>query len=450
MKACSDTLDAEQIVDNSPIGHIQILVTILCTTVILIDGFNNQVMGYIMPQLARVWHLPNAALGPLVSAGFAGTLVGMLFVAPQSDRIGRRRVMIVGTAWFGAMTLATSTASALDSLMTLRFLTGIGLGAVLPAAQTMIGEFCPKHRRSTFIVVGASGVTLGSLSAGVLSVLTLRRFGWPGVLWVGGGCPLVIAFLLIWALPDTLDYLVTQKKNQPAARALARRIDPRSAISENTIITTAHNKKSGSVLQLFESGRAVGTTAIWFLFIANLMVYSFIQSLMPTLLVRLGHTEEIGITVTSVFVGGGFMSIFLFGPLMDKYLPYKVLTYSFAIGGVLVSLLGGVLANSTNVIIVAAFFTGFVVLGIQKSLVALPSYFYPIGLRAAGLSWATGLARIGQTAGPSIASALLVMRWRPARLFYFSSAFMLGSAVWALVLWRRYGGPEFGNKTSMV
>jgi MFS transporter, AAHS family, 4-hydroxybenzoate transporter len=442
-------LEAEDLVDRSGIGSLQILVAVLSTSVIFIDGFNIQVMAYITPQLADVWQIPHAMLGPIFSSGLAGVLAGYLFLAPLSGVIGHRRMLIYCTAVFGVLTLITTTAGNAYALIVLRFVTGVALGAAMPSAVTMIAEFCPKRHRSTFIIAGNCGVSLGSIFAGLVSAVVLRRFGWQAVLWIGGALPLLLSGILALTLPESLNYLVNRKGDQRAALALARRFAPRSVIPDGTRITSGSSGRTGGFRQLFRSGRARGTLAIWLAFAANLMVYYFVQSWLALIIVKSGHTQEIAITATSVLVAGGIFSIFLMGPLMDRLQPYKVMTCCFVIGGVVVALLGSLLAGPVPMIMASAFCVGFVVLGIQKSMNAVAVYFYPTALRPVGLGWGLGIGRFGAVSGPLIAGILLGQDWQPATLFYWAALPMLIGAGSMLVMWRNYASMGSGSEAQL-
>src|SRR5882762_7680984 len=144
MSSLNDTFDVDELIDDSPIGKLQILVLLLGTMVIFVDGFNIQVMGYIAPQLAKAWHLPNELLGPIFSSGFFGVFGGYLFLAPISGRVGHRLMIIACTAIVGMLTLLTTLVHDAYALMALRFITGLALGATNPSAVSIIADFCPK------------------------------------------------------------------------------------------------------------------------------------------------------------------------------------------------------------------------------------------------------------------------------------------------------------------
>ena len=453
MASKSEVVAVEAFIDESPIGRLQLLVALLGTLIIFADGFNIQVMGYIAPQLAKAWHIPHELLGPIFSSGLFGVFAGYLFLAPLSARVGHRRMMIATTAIFGTLTLITTLASDPYMLMAIRFLTGLALGASNPSAVSTIADFCPKRRRSTFIVAGICGVSLGSMTAGLVAVGLTAGFGWQSVLVVGGFLGLLMSGLLALLMPDSLEYVVQRNGGDSrAALTLARRIAPGHPLPDGTRFAV-EPVATNAVTQVFVSGRLAGTLAVWIGFAMNLLVYYFVQSWLTILVMQAGHTQQEALTATTVLLAGGALSIFAFGPLMDRFQPFKVLAIFFVVGGLCIALLGSLLTSSIAAIVIAAFFAGFFVLGVQKGMNAIAVYFYPTTLRSTGLGWALGIGRLGAVAGPLIAGFLMQGGQATASLFYFSAVPMVVGALSMMFMFMRYGnvrvtqaGP--GSKTA--
>ncbi|HEY4295063.1 MAG TPA: MFS transporter, partial [Paraburkholderia sp.] len=377
MQSDSIKLDTEEIVDAAPVRKFQILIWALGTSVIFIDGFNIQVMGYLMPKLVQTWHISHALIGPIASSGLLGVFTGYLVLSPFAGRIGHRRMMIWCTLLVGIGTLATTFASDAYSMMTLRYLTGIALGASNPSAVLLISDFAPKRVRSTFVTAGIVGVSLGSMAAGMVAVAVLGRFGWQGVLWVGGLIPLVLTVVLSVLTPNTFDYLINRKRDQEGALKLAKRLNPTAHFQAGTQLFTGAKRQSASVSELFTRSRFVGTVSIWISFSANLLVYYFIQSWLTQIVVQYGHSQQIAVTATTVLMLGGVTSFLLIGPLMDRFSPYKVLAFYFFVSGGTVALLGSLLTGSIAVIMASAFLVGLSVSGLQKGMNAVCVFFYP-------------------------------------------------------------------------
>ena len=128
------TIDVVDFIDRQPIGGFQIHLLLTCAAVLFLDGFDTQAIGYVAPALAKEWSLTKAALGPVFSAGLFGLMIGALVFGPLADRVGRKKIIIFSTAAFGLGALATAFVQDVNTLLVIRFLTGLGLGGAMPNA----------------------------------------------------------------------------------------------------------------------------------------------------------------------------------------------------------------------------------------------------------------------------------------------------------------------------
>jgi AAHS family 4-hydroxybenzoate transporter-like MFS transporter len=143
MASTAPALNVQDFIDARQIGRFQLRVAILCGLVVFLDGFDTQVIGYIAPMIVKDWGLARSQLGPIFASSLAGLMAGFLLVAPLSDAVGRRRVIIGSTLAFGAFTLLSATSASVGALLLFRFLAGIGLGGALPNALALTGAYCP-------------------------------------------------------------------------------------------------------------------------------------------------------------------------------------------------------------------------------------------------------------------------------------------------------------------
>jgi MFS family permease len=149
MSAIEGTFDVSGFIDAQPVRGRQYAVTVLCGLVMFLDGLDTQSISYAAPLIAKEWTLPHQVLGLIFSSALAGLMVGYLFISPLSDRFGHRRIMIVSTIAFGLFTALNTLSTNVTELLTLRFLTGVGLGATAPSAVALTSEYNPCDFRTS-------------------------------------------------------------------------------------------------------------------------------------------------------------------------------------------------------------------------------------------------------------------------------------------------------------
>src|SRR5438045_4643584 len=171
-------LDIRQFIDDQPLSRYQLLVALMCVALVFMDGFDAQAMGFVAPALMAQLHITRAALGPVISIGLIGMMIGALVGGPVADYFGRKPVLVACSFAFGAFTLLTSTADSLQSLTIFRFFTGLGLGGAMPNAISLTSEYMPKRLRATAVTIMFSGFSLGAAVGGFVAAALISRFGW--------------------------------------------------------------------------------------------------------------------------------------------------------------------------------------------------------------------------------------------------------------------------------
>ena len=169
------------------------------------------------------WGVAKPALAPVLSAALFGLAAGALMAGPLADRWGRRLALIGSVAVFGAACLASAFSPDLTTLTALRFVTGVGLGAAMPNAVTLVSECSPPARRAFITNTMFCGFPLGAALGGFLAGWMIPAMGWRSVLQLGGVAPLVLLpALAIW-LPESMRYLQTRRNGPDRAQAKAPR-----------------------------------------------------------------------------------------------------------------------------------------------------------------------------------------------------------------------------------
>jgi MFS transporter, AAHS family, 4-hydroxybenzoate transporter len=427
------TVDVSQILDKSKISSFQVGTFVLCGLCLIMDGFDVQAVGYVAPALIKDWQLGPQQMGLIQSAGLFGILVGSLLFSTIADRIGRRPVLVFTTLAFALLTLLTARAETVGELRLIRFFAGIALGGVMPNAVALVGEYTPQRLRVLMILVVTNGFNLGAVLGGLLAAWMVPDYGWRSVFYVGGAIPIVIGVLMLFSLPESLQFLVLRGKAEAKVAAWLRRIDKTVKVDAQTQFVVREKKAKGvPILQLFSDGRAVGTVLIWVINFMNLLNLYFLAGWLPTI-VSSSFSLRAAQLVGTVLQVGGVIGTFVFSWMIGRLGFIPVLATAFFTACVTIALIGQP-ALALALVFVVVFIAGFCIVGAQAAINALSASYYPTNLRSTGVGSGLGVGRIGGIIGPYIAGALLQSGWTPREVFYTAAIPALISAITMLSL----------------
>ncbi len=422
----ASTVDVAAFIDATPVGAFQVKLLLICAAVLFLDGFDTQAIGYVAPALAKDLGLSRGVLGPVFSAGLFGLMIGALVFGPLADRVGRKRIIIFSTLAFGLGALATAFVRDVNTLLAIRFLTGLGLGGAMPNAIAMTSEFNPRRRRATMVMLMFVGFSIGAALGGLLAAALIPQFGWRSVFAVGGVAPLLLTPILALRLPESVRFLaLTGHAHQGVAQLLAR-VDPKTVFAQGTRFIVNEPALAGlPVAHLFQGGRTAATLLLWVVFFMSLLDLYLLSNWLPTVLNDLGASVSTAVLAGSMLQVGGVVGTLALGSVIDRF-SFRALALVYLIAVFAVAAIGQ-LGHSIVFVTVAIFAAGFCIVGGQIAANALAAGFYPTSIRATGVGWALGVGRVGSIVGPLVAGATLEMR-----LFGFglgtSSIFMLASA----------------------
>lgn len=392
--------DVVAVINEQPFSWYQWLILILCFLIVVVDGFDTAVMGYLVPALIQEWSVKRSDLGPILSAALFGLAAGALFAGPLADRFGRKTVLLLSVLFFGVWSLVTAFAYDLQTMVALRFLTGLGLGAAMPNAITLMSEFAPVRRRSFIVNTMFCGFPLGASLGGFVSSWLIPQFGWRSVLLAGGLTPLILSLLLAAALPESARYLVALNKPTAKIRRVLSRIT-RQNLDQVTHFTMSEERtdsvKAAFTLVLSKSYLA-GTLMLWLTYFMGLLIFYFLMSWLPTLLKDIRMPVPQAALLTALFPLGGGAGTIVSGWLMDRWNPHKIIAVGYTLTAVFFYAVG---QGTADLALFSGllFLAGTTMTGAQTSMASLAAGFYPTAARATGVAWMLGVGRIGGICG---------------------------------------------------
>ncbi|SUD79925.1 MFS transporter [Pseudomonas putida] len=406
------SLDVQSFINQQPLSRYQWRVVLLCFLIVFLDGLDTAAMGFIAPALSQEWGIDRASLGPVMSAALIGMVFGALGSGPLADRFGRKGVLVGAVLVFGGFSLASAYATNVDQLLVLRFLTGLGLGAGMPNATTLLSEYTPERLKSLLVTSMFCGFNLGMAGGGFISAKMIPAYGWHSLLVVGGVLPLLLAVVLMVWLPESARFLVVRNRGTDRVRKTLSPIAPQ-VVAEAASFSVPEQEAvaARNVFSVIFSGTyGLGTVLLWLTYFMGLVIVYLLTSWLPTLMRDSGASMEQAAFIGALFQFGGVLSAVGVGWAMDRFNPHKVIGVFYLLAGVFAYAVGQSLGNITllaTLVLVA----GMCVNGAQSAMPSLAARFYPTQGRATGVSWMLGIGRFGAILGAWSGATLLGLGW---------------------------------------
>lgn len=411
------SLDIRAFINERRMSAHQWILVVLCFLIVAVDGMDVAIMGFVAPSIIAEWHLSKPAFGFVMGAAPIGLAVGALVAGSSSDWFGRRKVLLGSVLGFGLCTLLTAFATTPEKMALLRFLTGLGLGAAMPNATTLLTEYVPERSRSFLIATMFTGFNLGSALIGFVAAYLIPHHGWQSVLLFGGVLPLLLLPLLYFYLPESARFMAVkgfqaEKIGKVLGRVCCVNLDSyREFVSKEGVPATKQ-----PLAVLFTSQYALRTFTLWVTYFMGLLVIYLTTSWLPTMIKDAGMPIERAAQVTAMFQLGGTVGAILVGFAMDRFSPNRIIALAYLVGGVSLIALGINGVTSAWIALLVCL-VGFFLSGAQTGLNAYAPSCYPTVARATGVSWMLGVGRLGSILGSSIGGVLLSQGWGFDRIF---------------------------------
>ncbi len=434
-----------------------------------LDAMDVLLISYVMAQLAVHWKLDATTTSWIGSIGFVGMALGASLGGLLADRIGRRSVFALTLLVYGLATGASALAGGVAVLIVLRFFVGLGLGAELPVASTLVSEYAPKAIRGRVVVGLEAFWALGSVFAALLGYFVVPRGddGWRWALAIGI-VPTLYALVVRFGLPESVRFLERKGRHEEAERAVrayersagiepphgpveaaepvarvtaadsaapVAATDPAAPVAATDPMTLAADASvedpATRWLDLWSPRLRQRTAALWIVwFMVNLSYYgAFIW--LPSLIHAQGFSLVKSFEYTLIITLAQLPGYAAAAWLVEVWGRRATLA-TFLLGSALAAATFGFVSGQTG-IIAAGCALSFFNLGAWGALYAIGPEIYPTGIRGAGTGAAAAFGRIASILAPLSVPFLLGWGGQPLVFATFGVSFALAAGA-ALLL----------------
>lgn len=403
---------ADDLLHESRITPMQAVILLLCFIAYVLDGFDVAVISFTAPAISKDWAVSAGQLGIVFSAGVLGMTLGAMFLASLADLYGRRLVVALMLLMAGVTTVGVAYCTSVAQLIALRFVSGLGLGALMAALAPLVGEYSPRRHRTLILALVFSAGPLGPVIGGLLAAPMIAEHGWQTIFLVAGWLTIGIGVLLYTVVPESMAFIIRRRPDgalqrinrilryigQPQIDALPSR-DARGP------------QESASVLSLLVPARRSSTLLLWATFFLAFATVYFFTSWLPQMLVGVGFPQDQAIRGAVTVALGSVIGTTLFGALAKRWPLNRIVSAAFVVGGAAAACLGAMLLKPGVLPPVAIWLTlfliGITIMGGFTNLYTIALTLYPAQVRSTGLGWAAGLGRGGAVLSPAIAGFLI-------------------------------------------
>lgn len=411
-----------------------------------LDAMDVGLVAFVIAALRVQWDLSATEMSWIASAGFVGMALGASVGGLLADRVGRRQVFAITLLVYGIATGAAALATSVGALIALRLVVGLGLGAELPVASTLVSEFAPARIRGRVVVVLEAFWAVGWMLAALVGYLVVPASddGWRWALVIGAA-PALYAIVVRRGLPESVRFLVQRGRTAEAERVV-RSFEESAGVTHGPATRATHASPAApaggepAATAADPAGASVptGPRALWapalrrrtaaawgVWFFVNFSYYGAFTWL-PSLLVADGYTLLQSFRYTLLITLAQLPGYAVAAVLVERWGRRPTLA-SFLLGSAVAAGLLGTAGTPAGVV-GAGMLLSFFNLGAWGALYAVTPEIYPTALRATGAGWAAGFGRIASIVAPLCVPPLLLAGGSPVVFAVFAGAFVLAGA----------------------
>ncbi|MDF2119935.1 MFS transporter [Roseiarcaceae bacterium H3SJ34-1] len=411
----SNSVSQQEVVarlERLPLSSWQIKTRVIVGTATFFDAFDALAIAFILPAIIPLWHLKPGDIGWLISMGYVGQLVGALVGGWLAERFGRRPVIVASIFWFGLFSIACAFAWNYESLLTLRTLQGLGLGAEVPVAATYISELARARGRGRFVLLFELVFPVGILAAALLGRWIVPHLGWQYMFYIGG-LPALLALFMMRLMPESPRWLAGRGQFGKAEAALSdietrveRATGARLPPPQATSITPS--KMNTDWRDLFRGIYLRRTLVLWVCWFATYLANYGLTTWLPSVyqqVFKLPLEQSLSYGLISSALGlCGSLLCALFIDRVGRRIWFACAFFGSAIALLTLWYIG---PTTPERVLICTTLSFMCISTLSLAMYLYTSELYPTRMRALGSGTATAWLRIASIIGPVTVGALV-------------------------------------------
>ncbi len=389
-------------IDRLPASRELWRILLLAGIAWLIKSYDIGIMGNALPSLATQYHLSSFLTGTLTTISTVGLVIAIIPAGRLADRIGRKQVLILGTGWYALFTLLCGFAPNITLLIILRFISGLGMGAVFPIPYAMASELTSRHIRGAMAAFLDSFLSFGYFLSPLLALLLIPHVGvdtgWR-ILFYIGGIPLLFVPILYKWFPESPRWLQIKGRDDEADRivsALENAVERRSGkplpelVLEDTSLSEQLEKNVSHARFRREYVRRTAMMCV--IFACIFIIFYAVQTYTPTVLIKQGYGVGNAFLLTTIIVLASIPGKYAAGYAVEHWGRKPTLIWFSTIAAISAVIFG--FAPNAVIAIIFGCFMSFFGIGVDPVVKIYGAEQYPTRIRETGVSIFEGVGRL--------------------------------------------------------
>ena len=391
-----------------------------------LDAMDVGLVSFVIAALAVHWNLTPTESSWVASIGFVGMAIGATLGGLLADKLGRRSVFALTLLIYGLATGASALATSLTVLLIFRFIIGLGLGAELPVASTLVSEFAPRKIRGRMVVILEAFWAVGWIAAAIIGTFVVAEGenGWRWGLAIGT-IPAIYALAVRFGLPESVRFLESKGRHDEAEQIVRSFEKEANHFDELPSEDGSATGELATATSIFSRPLLTRTIYFWIIWFCVSLSYYGAFTWIPSLLVADGFTLVRSFSFTLIITLAQLPGYAMAAWLIEVW--GRRMTLSVFLVGSAFSAFGFGLASTEWQIILAGCLLSFFNLGAWGALYAIGPELYPTHIRATGTGAAAAFGRLASIAGPLLVPAVIASAGQVTLFGIFAASFAIAA-----------------------